>query len=88
MNLIMSDNDHERSELPRLVLYVLCLVDSYEKGRERQKGEGVKEGEKGRERGGESAKTGVYIIMSDRPHARSLHKVSLIFSLFFLEIRF
>ena len=45
MHLIMSDNDHERSEVPRLVLHVLCWG---ERG-----GEKEGEGERAREREGE-----------------------------------
>ena len=46
MHLIMSDNDHERSEVPRLVLHVLC---GGEREEERERGEGVREGERERE---------------------------------------
>ena len=49
MHLIMSDNDHERSEVPRLVLHVLCGGEREEEG-ERERGEGVREGERERER--------------------------------------
>ena len=54
MHLIMSDNDHERSEVPRLVLHVLC-------GREREEeGEGEREARGyGRERGREKGERGV-----------------------------
>ena len=51
MLLIMSDNDHELSEVPRLVLHVLCGGEREEEGeRERERGEGVREGERERER--------------------------------------
>ena len=49
MHLIMSDNDHERSEVPRLVLHVLCGGEREEEGereRERRGGKGGREGER------------------------------------------
>ena len=63
--LIMSDNDHERSEVPRLVLHVLCWGErererERERKRECERGEVVREGaregeRRERERGRESA---------------------------------
>ena len=49
MHLIMSDNDHERSEVPRLVLHVLCGGEREEDG-ERETGKRVREVERERER--------------------------------------
>ena len=72
----MNDNDHERSEVPRLVLHVLCWGERERQEEGRERGEGVKEGERERERGEESAEAGVHLTATPRPEQPSASVVA------------